>query len=67
MELTNEMDFTCKKCISGVLFQDEDKMINLDGDNIEVVDRFSYQCRNYRFVLRGRNFLQVRPQICAFS
>ena len=34
MELTNEIDFTCKKCISGVLFQDEDKMINLDGDNI---------------------------------
>ena len=25
-----------------MLRQDEDKMINLDGDNIEVVDRFSY-------------------------
>ena len=25
-----------------MLLQDEDKMINLDGDNIEVVDRFSY-------------------------
>ena len=33
--LTREKDFTCKKCISGVVFQDEDKMI-------EVVDRFSY-------------------------
>ena len=40
--LTREKDFTCKRCIPGVLFQDEDKMINLDGDNIEVVDRFSY-------------------------
>ena len=40
--LTREKDFTCKKCISGVLFEDEDKMITLDGDNIEVVDRFSY-------------------------
>ena len=39
---TKEKDFTCKKCTPGVLFQDEDKMINLDGDNIEVVDRFSY-------------------------
>ena len=35
--------FTCKKCIpDGVVFEDEDKMISLDGDNIEVVDRFSY-------------------------
>ena len=25
-----------------MLFKDEDKMISLDGDNIEVVDRFSY-------------------------
>ena len=25
-----------------MLFEDEDKMITLDGDNIEVVDRFSY-------------------------
>ena len=25
-----------------MLFQDEDKRINLDGDNIGVVDRFSY-------------------------
>ena len=40
--LTQEKDFTCKKCTSGVLFKDEDKMIKLDGDNIEVVDRFSY-------------------------
>ena len=32
----------CKKCIPGVLFEDEDKTITLDGDNIEVVDRFSY-------------------------
>ena len=40
--LTQEKDFTCKKCIPGVLFEDEDKMITLDGDNIEVVDRFSY-------------------------
>ena len=40
--LTQEKDFTCKKCIPGVLFEDEDKMIILDGDNIEVVDRFSY-------------------------
>ena len=38
--LTQEKDFTCKKCIPGVLFKDEDKMITLDGDNIEVVDRF---------------------------
>ena len=37
-----EKDFTCKKCIPGVVFEDEDKMISLDGDNIEVVDRFSY-------------------------
>ena len=40
--LTQEKDFTCKKCIPGVLFEDEDKMISLDGDNVEVVDRFSY-------------------------
>ena len=40
--LTHERDFTCKKCIPGVLFEDEDKMITLDGDNIEVMDRFSY-------------------------
>ena len=41
--LTQEKDFiTCKKCIPGVLFEDEDKMITLDGENIEVVDRFSY-------------------------
>ena len=39
---TQEKDFTCKKCNPGVLFEDEDKMITLDGDNIEVVDRFSY-------------------------
>ena len=25
-----------------MLFQDEDKMVNLDGDNIEMVDKFSY-------------------------
>ena len=25
-----------------MLYQDEDKTTNLDGDNIEVVDRFSY-------------------------
>ena len=25
-----------------MLFEDEDKMIALDGDNIKVVDRFSY-------------------------
>ena len=25
-----------------MLFQDEDKMINWDGDNIEMVDKFSY-------------------------
>ena len=40
--LTQEKDFTCKKCIPGVLFEDEDKMIILDEDNIEVVVRFSY-------------------------
>ena len=40
--LTKEKDFTGKKCISGVVFEDEDKMISLDGDSIEVVDRFSY-------------------------
>ena len=40
--LTREKDFTCKKCIPGVVFEDEDNMISLDGDNIEVVDRFSY-------------------------
>ena len=34
--------FHLQKCIPGVLFQDENKMINLKGDNIEVVDRFSY-------------------------
>ena len=39
---TQEKDFTSKKCIPGVVFEDEDKMISLDGDNIEVVDRFSY-------------------------
>ena len=38
----NQKDSTSKKCIPGVLFEDEDKMITLDGDNIEVVDRFSY-------------------------
>ena len=25
-----------------MVFEDEDNMISLDGDNIEVVDRFSY-------------------------
>ena len=40
--LTKEKDFTCRKCIPGMLFQDEDDMINLDGDNTEVMDRFSY-------------------------
>ena len=40
--LTRVNDFSCKKCIPGVVFEDEDKMINLDGDTIEVVDRFSY-------------------------
>ena len=40
--LTEEKDFTCRKCIPGVLFQDEDEMINLDGDNTEVMDRLSY-------------------------
>ena len=40
--LTQAKDFTCKKCIPGVLFEDEDKMITSDGDNIKVVDRFSY-------------------------
>ena len=42
--LTRKKDFTCKKCIPGVVFEDEDNMISLDGDNIEVVDRFSYLC-----------------------
>ena len=27
--LTKEKDFTCRKCIPGVLFQNEDEMINL--------------------------------------
>ena len=40
--LTTGKDFTCKKCIPGVLFENEDKMITLDRDNIEVLDRFSY-------------------------
>ena len=40
--LTRQKDFTCKKCIPSVLFEDEDKMITLGGDIIEVVDRFSY-------------------------
>ena len=40
--LNPEKDFTCKKRIPDVLFKDEDKIITLDGDNIEVVDRFSY-------------------------
>ena len=40
--LTQEKNFTCKKCIPSVLFEDEDKMICLDGNNTEVVDRFSY-------------------------
>ena len=40
--LTQEKDFTCKKCIPGLLFEDEDKMMTLDRDNIEVVDRFPY-------------------------
>ena len=39
--LTRER-FYLQKCIPGVLFEDEDKMITWDGDNIEVVDRFSY-------------------------
>ena len=30
--LTKEKDFTCKKCIPGVVFEDEDKMISLDGE-----------------------------------
>ena len=30
--LTREKDFTCKKCIPGVLFEDEDNMISLDGN-----------------------------------
>ena len=34
--------FYLLKCILGVLFEDEGKMINLDGDNTEVVVRFSY-------------------------
>ena len=40
--LTQVKDFTCKKCIPGVLFEDEDKMITLDDDNIEIEGRFSY-------------------------
>ena len=40
--LTRKKDISCKKCVPGVLLQDEDKKINLDGDGIEVVDRFSY-------------------------
>ena len=40
--LTQEKDFTCKKCKPGVLFEDENTKINLDGDKIEVVSRFSY-------------------------
>ena len=40
--LTRKKDFIWKKCISGVVFEDEHNMITLDGDNIEVVDRFSY-------------------------
>ena len=42
--LTREKDFTCKKCIPGEVpvFKDKDKMISVDGDNLEVVDRFSY-------------------------
>ena len=39
--LTQEKDFTCKKCIPGLLFEDEDKIITLDEDNIEVVGRLS--------------------------
>ena len=31
-----------QKCIPGVVFEDEDNMIRSDGENIEVVDRFSY-------------------------
>ena len=38
---TQEKDFTCKKCMPGVLFEDEDKIITLDEDNTEVVDKFS--------------------------
>ena len=34
--------FYLQKSISGVLFQDEDKMINFDGNNIKLVERFSY-------------------------
>ena len=41
--LTRKKDFSLEKCISGVLLQDEDKMINLDGDNIKAVDRFFYR------------------------
>ena len=37
-----EKDFACKKCIFGMLFQDEDKMINLNENNIAVMNRFSY-------------------------
>ena len=33
--------FFCKKCMPGMLLQDEDKMMNLDGDNLEVANRFS--------------------------
>ena len=40
--LTRKKDFTCIKCIPGVVFEDEDNIISLDGDNIEVVDRLSY-------------------------
>ena len=42
LSLTREKDFTCKKCIPGVVFEDEDNMRSLDGDHIEVVDRFFY-------------------------
>ena len=47
--LTRKKDFSLEKCISGVLLHDEDKMINLDGDNIKAVDRFFLprQCTQY--------------------
>ena len=34
--------FYLQKMLPGVVFEDEDNMISLDGDSIEVVDRFSY-------------------------
>ena len=35
--LTKVKDFAGRECIPGVLFGDEDEVVNLDGDNVEVV------------------------------